>query len=42
MNDIFSPGNSNIHDIMKPRYDEQVWPFVISGFHGTNLDIFGV
>ena len=25
---------------MKPRYDEKVWPFIISGFHGTNLGFF--
>ena len=40
MNYIFCPSNSKIHDIMKPRYDEKVWPFIISGFHGTNLGFF--
>ena len=42
MNYIFCPSNSKIHDIMKPRYDEKVWPFIISGFHGTNLGFFCV
>ena len=42
MNYIFCPSNSKIHDIMKPRYDEKVWPFIISGFHSTNLGFFCV
>ena len=46
-NEMFCSSNSKI-DGNKPLYnetslyDEQVWPFIISGFHGTNLGIFRV